>query len=428
MNNECDAVAKIQQRTNILFVWVFVGIALSGALVGLFDNASGLTTVWDRYLVTITTIIYLISAGLLYWRSDLVWHAVAISLVPTTVNQVGIIYFAIHDPTPVSYYSAASGSMFFPIVYIGLYIVLTKSATLMSVLHCSAFFLLYLANNTVLASSSPAPGRLEAEHLLFTILISHPVYILALRYVVQLRESLYETQRAAFESKADFLAMLSHEIRNLLQTMVSSIDLLEIRLKEPSERKSLARLQTSATQLQTYLSDVGELTKLENPALSIQAEKTDIREFLMDIREEWLPKAEVRGLRLEVIIDERLPPGFEIATDKARLRQVIVNLVSNALKYTIEGSVKIRATLPHDKAAGLDLAVEDSGIGIESKYLEKIFQPYVRLPNPQLGRSEGSGLGLAIVLRLVQSIGGKISVESKVHEGSTFRLSLPKAL
>ena len=422
---ETDVIQQVQRRTSLLFVWVFLGLGVGGALSGLIDYASGLATIWDQYLLTLTTFAYLGSAAILYWRRDQEWLAVVISLVPTTIYQVGTAYLAIHSPDPASYYSFASGGAFFAIVYVGLYIILTKGATLLSCLHCAGFFLLFLANNSFLDTPSPSPERLGAEHLLLSIMFSHPIYILALRYIVQLRERLFETQREAFENKAGFLAMLSHEIRNLLQTMVSTIDTLDLRLKEPSERRSVARLQTAAMQLQTYLSDVGELTKLENPALNVQTEPTNIAELLLDIREEWLPKAEARRLKLDVLFDEGLAPGFEIATDKARLRQIMVNLVSNALKYTLEGGVTIRASLPKSNTSSLSLEVVDSGIGIESKYLEGIFQPYVRLENPQLGRSEGSGLGLAIVLRLVRSIGGKISVESRVREGTAFRLDLP---
>lgn len=422
---ETDVIEQVQQRTSLLFVWVFLGIGVGGALSALLDYSSGLATIWDQYLLTITTITYLCSAAILYKWRDRVWLAVVISLIPTTIYQVGTVFIAIHSPDPTSYYSLASGGAFFAIVYVGLYIIMTKGATLLSCLHCAGFFLLFLANNTFLDTPSPSPERLGAEHLLLSIMFSHPIYILALRYIVQLRERLFETQREAFENKAGFLAMLSHEIRNLLQTMVSTIDLLEIRLKEPAERKAVIRLQTAATQLQTYLSDVGELTKLENPALSIQTERTNIEELLQDIRDEWLSKAETRELKLDVLIDPAIAPEYEIATDRGRLRQIMTNLVSNALKYTVEGKVVIRARLSTDEMSGITLEVADTGVGIDPRFLEKIFEPYIRLENPQIGRSEGSGLGLTIVARLVASIGGKIRVDSQPGQGTRFQVDLP---
>lgn len=422
---ETDLIQQVQHRTSLLFVWVFLGIGVGGALSGLMDYASGLATIWDQYLLTLTTVAYLSSAAILYWQRDRVWLAVVISLVPTTIYQVGTAYIAIHSPDPASYYSLASGGAFFAIVYVGLYIILTKGATLLSCLHCAGFFLLFLANNTFLDTPSPSPERLGAEHMLLSIMFSHPIYILALRYIVQLRERLFETQREAFENKAGFLAMLSHEIRNLLQTMVSTIDMLDLRLKEPAERKSVARLQTAAMQLQTYLSDVSELTKLENPALSVETEPTDIPELLLDIQEEWLSKAEARGLKLDLLIDPAIAPGFEVATDKGRLRQIMVNLVSNALKYTVEGGVAIHARPATGEMAGISLEVTDTGVGIEARFLEKIFEPYIRLENSQIGRSEGSGLGLTIVARLVASIGGKIGVDSQPGQGTRFRVELP---
>lgn len=423
-----ETTVQAQRKVELLIAKVLIATGLTTSIIGLWDSGSGLTTTWDNYGIPITSFLYFISGLIMYRKSEWILGAVLLTLIPTSIYQVGVLFWSIHYPDPASYYSAASAGPFFPLIYIVLFITLPKEATRLSWLHCSGFYLQFLLNNTVLADPSASDGRIAGEHLLQAVMFSHPVYILALQYIVQLRERLFETQREAFENKAGFLAMLSHEIRNLLQTMVSTIDMLDLRLKEPAERKSVARLQTAAMQLQTYLSDIGELTKLENPALSVQTESTDIPELLRDIREEWLPKAEARGLKLDVLIDPAIAPGFEIATDKGRLRQIMVNLVSNALKYTVEGGVAIHARPSTGEMSGISLEVADTGVGIEARFLEKIFEPYIRLENPMIGRSEGSGLGLTIVARLVASIGGKIRVDSQPGQGTRFRVDLPGKL
>jgi signal transduction histidine kinase len=126
------------------------------------------------------------------------------------------------------------------------------------------------------------------------------------------------------------------------------------------------------------------------------------------------------------IEEQIVPQSFTITTDEGRLRQILANLVSNALKYTEKGSVTIRASLPTGNTPGIRLEVADTGIGIDAKYLDKIFQPYVRLNNPRLGRSEGSGLGLTIVARLVESIGGSVNVDSEPERGTRFTITLPE--
>jgi signal transduction histidine kinase len=256
--------------------------------------------------------------------------------------------------------------------------------------------------------------------------MAHPAYIVALSYIVRLRERLHATQQESHQNKEKFLAMLTHEIRNLLQTMVGAIDLLHLKLKEPSEQRNIDRLKKAAVQLQAYLKDINELTKLEDPALRIQNSRFDLAQLLNNIRDEWLPQAENRGLQFTVRIQGRgEEQSLFIDSDGARLRQIVSNLVSNALKYTTEGSVTITASVSSDRPNCATIEVIDTGIGIEEKYLDRIFLPYIRLENAKRTRSEGSGLGLSIVQRLVTSIGGSLRVESQLNIGSRFEVTVP---
>jgi signal transduction histidine kinase len=424
--SENSALAA-QRKVELLIAKVFIVGGLTTLLLCLWDMDSGLTTPWDNYGIPITSSIYFVSGLIIYFKPERIRAATVLSLIFTSIYQEGVLFWAIHFHSPASFFSAASSGPYFPIVYVVLFIALPQGAARLSWFHCLGFFLQFLINNTWLADPSPSSGRIDGEHLLLSFMFANPVYILALSYIVQLRERLNQERQEFFQSKAAFLGMLSHEIRNLLQTMVSAIDLLDLRLSEPAERKSVARLQTAATQLQTYLVDINELTKLENPEVRVQTSRVNIPALLSDIREEWLPKTELRGLRLEVGIEEQIvPQSFTITTDEGRLRQILANLVSNALKYTEKGSVTIRASLPTGNTPGIRLEVADTGIGIDAKYLDKIFQPYVRLNNPRLGRSEGSGLGLTIVARLVESIGGSVNVDSEPERGTRFTITLPE--
>ncbi len=178
--------------------------------------------------------------------------------------------------------------------------------------------------------------------------------------------------------------------------------------------------------MQTYLSDINELTRLEDPALKVQKNQFDLAQLLNDIRDEWLPQAESHGLQLAV--DIRGTEGGHsllIDTDEARLRQIVSNLVSNALKYTEQGSVTIAASTSAESPDCAMVEVSDTGIGIEEKYLSRVFQPYVRLESAKKLCSEGSGLGLTIVERLVESIGGSVQVESQLGLGTRFQVTVP---
>jgi len=256
--------------------------------------------------------------------------------------------------------------------------------------------------------------------------MAYPVYIIALNYIVKLRQRLNLAQEEVFKQKENFLGMLSHEIRNQLQTMVSAIDLLGLKLKGAAEQRTVVRLQVAASQLQTYLNDMNELTMLEDPSLRIDKSQFDLAQVLDDLREEWSSQAANQGLQLSVSVngaDEGR--GLPLFTDKARLRQIISNLLSNALKYTETGSVSIVASASAESPGSVTVIVVDTGIGIEEGSLDKIFLPHIRLENAMSRNASGSGLGLPIVERLVLSLGGSVRVTSQLNQGTKFQVEVP---
>lgn len=409
-----------QRRAERLFALVLVVGGIGSSIAGQFDRMGGLLTAWDESVIPVTSALFFLSGLMIYVRPQWLTAAILLSMIPTAIYQQGVMFMAVHHPDAASYYSAASSGPYFPLFYIVVFIALRKGAPTLSWINCAGFYLQFLLNMSVLSEPTPLPGQAEGEHLLVEALTAHPIYIVALNYIVNLRERLNAIQQDAFQQKETFLSMLSHEIRNQLQTMVNAIELLDLRLKEPAERRAVTRLQSSAAQLQTYLSDVNELTKLEDPDLRVEDTDVDVAQLLDDIREQWLPKAESRGLRLEVLAGDQ---PLVVRTDAARVRQIVSNLVSNAIKYTSAGHVTI-AVHP-DNGSGVAIEVTDTGIGIDERFLEKIFLPHVRLDNAIDLKAEGSGLGLSIVQRLAHSVGGSVRVESRLNEGSRFVLTLP---
>jgi signal transduction histidine kinase len=230
---------------------------------------------------------------------------------------------------------------------------------------------------------------------LVELLASHPVYIIALSIIAQLQMRLHMAREEAFRNKERFLAMLSHEIRNLLQTMMGSIDLLDVRAKDPVQRQAISHLLKATTQLQAYLNDITEFTRLEDPSMQVETRPFDMVRMLEELREEWLPETESKGLYLHLQIDEASRPKLmSVTSDEARLRQIVSNLISNSTKYTPTGGVTLSAGVSDESPDRVRLEVADTGTGIEEQFLEKIFQPYARLENAKRQTAEGSGLGL----------------------------------
>jgi two-component system sensor histidine kinase EvgS len=218
--------------------------------------------------------------------------------------------------------------------------------------------------------------------------------------------------------------------------MLGSIDLLALKARSGSEKRAVDRLRDSATQLEAHLRDVTEYTRLENPAWVLHEEPVDLLALSQDLCEEMRAQAESRGLKLMLEIDDPMaaqvqsqdqasPSWTTVHTDARRLRQVLANLLNNAIKYTPDGQVVLRLRAPLKGGQALAIEVEDTGIGIAPEVLPSIFQPYVRLEDPRVAQEEGSGLGLALVRLLTDRLGLILTVDSQPDRGSIFRLSWP---
>lgn len=416
---------QVAQRRHEVTVAKFIMVAGIGTTIaGSFAGYDELTTAWDNYGIPVTSALYIFAGLIAFLRPKWVVAGLALALVPTSIYQQGVFYFAVHYADRASYYSAAGSGAWFPLFYVALFIAFPRGAAKWSWAHYALFVLQFILNHSVLAEASPSPAREQGEHLLVEVLMAHPAYILALSVIANLRDRLHLAQEEAFRSKESFLAMLSHEIRNLMQTMVVSIEMLERKVTDPQVRRLVARLSGATGQLQTYLRDIVEFTRLEDPAMQLRCQPFNAVRMLTELREEWLPAARERGLSLQLDLADGARERLRAwNSDEGRIRQILANLVSNGLKYTPTGGVTIHATV--SSSGGVRLEVSDSGIGIEEQALAKIFQPYVRLEDAKRHTPEGSGLGLAVVQRLVERLGGSIRVSSQPGQGSRFTVDLP---
>lgn len=325
----------------------------------------------------------------------------------------------------LGWHALAAYAQFMPLLYVGAYIALPQRGAWLCWAHYAALCVLYAWLFAVGGHVPPSSMSGLADGFWFTMLLSHPCYILALHYISALRGRIRAAQQAAGQDKERFLAMLSHEIRSPLQAMLGSIDLLALKVKEgTAEQRAVNRMRVAATQLDTYLRDVTAFARLENPTWKLNVGPVVLVPLLKDVCDHYQHKAQDKGLSLSLDVCE-LPADWPIQTDPQRLRQILDNLVSNALKYSEHGTVQVRAALAGVALDEVTIEVQDTGMGIPAEAQDSILEPYVRLDESIDPRIEGTGLGLSIVRTLVERLGGRLSVDSIPDLGSCFRVTFP---
>ena len=227
---------------------------------------------------------------------------------------------------------------------------------------------------------------------------------------------------AANRAKSQFLANMSHEIRTPMTAIVGYADtMLEPDQTLSDRHDALQTIRRNASHLLELINEILDLSKIEAEKMTVERVRTDLPALLSDVASMMRPRMAAKGLRFELDISSPIPRY--VTTDPLRLRQVLVNLLGNALKFTEAGEVRLQTTCePSEDGSGSTcrFAVRDTGIGISPEQRARLFQPFAQADESMTRRFGGSGLGLTISLRLAHLMGGDVTVDSTPGKGSTF--------
>jgi PAS domain S-box-containing protein len=226
----------------------------------------------------------------------------------------------------------------------------------------------------------------------------------------------------ANQAKSEFLASMSHEIRTPLGVIVGFSDLLRHDGVSVETTKDFAEtIHRNSMELGRLIDDILDLSKVESGKLDLTPEDISLQSIFTDIRDTFRLAVEGKSIKLETLIDTNVPEKFK--TDPTRLRQILVNLVGNAVKFTKKGFIKVHATMANNNQ--LSVTVQDSGCGINRNDINELFEPFSRSKTAKDLNISGTGLGLVLSRRLARMLGGDVTLEhSRIGQGSTFKMTI----
>ncbi len=233
---------------------------------------------------------------------------------------------------------------------------------------------------------------------------------------------------AASRSKSEFLANMSHEIRTPMTAILGYADLLAELLTcdncqlSPEASLAVETIKRNGEHLLSIINDILDISKIEADKLTIESMVTDVPKLINEVLATMQVKSQAKGLTLDFELETAIPQT--IITDPTRLRQILVNLIGNAIKFTEHGRVLLKLACDPAQPEMLQLTVQDSGIGMDEEHLARLFQAFEQADTSMTRRFGGTGLGLRISKRLAMMLGGDITVQSRLGEGSCFTVSI----
>ncbi len=245
--------------------------------------------------------------------------------------------------------------------------------------------------------------------------------------LVEKEEKLRRAQEAAehaSRARGEFLANMSHEIRTPMTAILGHAEIMADHLQNPDDIQSIQTIRNNGKYLLQIINDILDLSKIDSGNLAVDLSPVSPSHLLAEVHQLLHVRAMEKGIEFQVSVSGSIPSLVQ--TDAVRLRQILVNLVGNAIKFTDIGQVSVYCSYDHGMQE-LAFDVKDTGIGIAPRDLEQLFQPFMQADTSSTRNFQGTGLGLAISKRLAIALGGDIAVQSEVGKGSQFRLLIPAA-
>ncbi|MGB5420653.1 MAG: ATP-binding protein [Desulfobacterales bacterium] len=235
-----------------------------------------------------------------------------------------------------------------------------------------------------------------------------------------------ETAESASRAKSEFLANISHEIRTPMNAVIGFSDLLKPLITDPKQKNYLESISSSGRNLLSLINGILDLSKIEAGKMELECEPVKPRVLFDEVYKMFAAQAAVKNIALVIDFSKEIPDCLIL--DEVRLKQIMFNLVGNAVKFTEKGFVRIEVQ-KRDSVGGdgidLSITVEDTGIGIPAQYHADIFEAFKQKDGQSTKRFGGTGLGLSITKRLVEMMGGAITVKSEEYKGSRFQIVIP---